>query len=172
MKKILFTLLFGLIGLVSNAQQVYSKILYMDKFDDVIKTENIKTLISKTDSTFLFEEKGRKPIEYWIVNYAAYNSEGDKDNIVDLTGHNVYGYQDCWCVIKMSDKNAYDNDYVKVILEEEPIDILEKYWLFITHRVISMYSFEFYYDREYTWITNELNDNKLGNNVNRIVFSR
>lgn len=45
MKKIIFTLLFVLIALISNAQ-IYNTIEYYDKFDDCIKTEKVKTLIN------------------------------------------------------------------------------------------------------------------------------
>ena len=82
MKRILFTLLLGLIGYVCNAQ-IYSKIIYYDKFDDVIKTENKKTLITQTDSSFIFEVKGREPVEYWIFTKIRDASFGDKDHIVD-----------------------------------------------------------------------------------------
>lgn len=160
--------------LISQATfaQIYSTIEYYDKFDDVLKSENIKTLVTQTDSTFIVEVKGRKPVEYWIENYDKYNSMGDKDNIVDLTGKSVYGYQDCWCVIKMSDKEEYKTLYNKVLSENLNPDILQKYWLFIVHRVISRYLFEFEYKTELFWIQNEMNDNKLGNDVSRIIYCK
>lgn len=170
MKKLLFTSLLSIITLICNAQ-IYSKIEYLDKFDDIIKNENIKTLITKTDSTFTVEVKGHKPIEYWILNYAEFNSMGDEDNIVDLTGKNVYGYQDCWCVINISDKEEYYNLFNKVILEGLNVDVLQKYWLFIVHRVISRYSFKFEYKNEFFWIQNDLNDNKLGKDISRIIYT-
>lgn len=52
MKKHLFTLIFVLASLSCNAQ-IYKSIKYYDKFDDEIKTEQRKTLITKTDSTFI-----------------------------------------------------------------------------------------------------------------------
>ncbi|MBR2102427.1 MAG: hypothetical protein IJ928_06725 [Prevotella sp.] len=170
MKKTLLILTFIIVSLTSFGQ-IFSKIRYYDKFDDCIKTEKIKTLITKTDSTFIIEEKGRKPVEYWIINHSSFNSSGDKDNIVDLTGKNVYGFQDSWCVIKMSDLNDYNNHLKKILLDEEPIAVLTKYWLFVVHRTISRYSFEFQYEREYFWIENEMNDNKLGKNINRIIYT-
>ena len=106
MKKLLILLTIFMMSKTSFGQ-IYKSIQYYDKFDDVLKTENIKTLVTKTDSTFIVEVKGRKPVEYWIINYANYNSMGDEDNIVDLNGKSVYGYQDSWCVIKKSDKEEY-----------------------------------------------------------------
>ena len=62
MKKILFTLVFALYGIVCNAQ-LFKTIKYYDKFDDEVKVEQRKTLITKTDSsTFVIEEKGKQPI--------------------------------------------------------------------------------------------------------------
>ena len=154
--------------------QIFSSIQYLDKFDDCVKTEKIKTLITKTDSTFIIEEKGRKPTEYWILNYSDYASMGSKDSLVDLTNRNVYGYQNTWCVIKMSDKDEYYKLWTKVLTQGNSVyefkNDLSKYWLFIVHRVISKYSFEFEFEDEFFWIYNESKDNKLGKDIERIVY--
>lgn len=177
MKKIIISLICVILSQMSYAQ-IFTKIRYFDKFDDTLKEETIKTLITKTDSTFIIEEKGRKPQEYFILNKADYNTLGSRDSIVDLTGYNTYGYQNCWCVIKMSDKEEYFRNYIKILRDEnlpskeESHELFGKYWLFIVHRVISRYSSEFEYDREYFWIENELDDNKLGRNVQRIIYTR
>ena len=54
MKKIIILLICVLISQVSFAQ-IFTKIKYFDKFDDSLKEETIKTLITKTDSTFIIE---------------------------------------------------------------------------------------------------------------------
>ncbi len=169
MKSFFFTLLFWILGLACNAQ-IYSKIHYYDKFDDLVKSEDNKTLVTKTDSTFIIEEKGHKPVEYLIIRYATDFSLGDKDNIVDLTGRGVYGYQDCWSVIRLSDLEDFTNHFNKTLLGEESTKVLEKYLLFIVHRFISKFSFEFQFDRDYFWIENGIHDNKLGNDVHRIIY--
>ena len=171
MKKLNVLLLILMMSLTSYGQ-IYSVKGYLDKFDDIIKSKTIKTLITKTDSTFIFEEKGLKPVEYYILFYLDAGSVGDKDNLVDLTGKGVYGYQDCWVVIKMKDKDDYSELYEKVIRKEIEKEELEKYILYIIHRTVSRYSFEFEYDSDYFWIENEKNDNKLGKDVNRIVYLR
>ena len=171
MKKFNLLLLLFMMSLTSYSQ-IFSSIRYLDKFDDCVRIEEKKTLITKTDSTYIVEEKGRKPIEYYILNFANYASEGDKDNIVDLTGTGVYGFQICYCVIKMSDKDAYFELMDKVVKNENNLKDLEKYWLFIVHRTISRYSFEFKYDNEFIWIQNELNDDKLGKDIKRIIYMK
>ena len=177
MKKLLILLAYVLMSQTSYTQ-IFTKIQYFDKFDDSLKEETIKTLITKTDSTFIIEEKGRQPKEYRILNYAAYNSFGSKDDIVDLTGQNVYGFQDCWCVVKMSDYNEYLNMFDQIVNDnfgssvDESIKKLEKYWLYIVHRRISKYSFTFEYDGEFLWIQNDLDDDKLGRNVRRIIYMK
>ncbi len=177
MKKIIISFLCVIISQISYSQ-IFSEIRYYDKFDDCLKEEKIKTLITQTDSTFIIEEKGRKPKEYYILNYATYYSLGSRDSIVDLTGQNVYGYQDSWCVIKMSDKEEYFRNYNKIMhgnkfpSKNEVEELLGKFWLYLTHRTISRYSYEFEYDREFIWIKNELNDNKLGRNVQRIIYTK
>lgn len=179
MKKILILLTCVLISQASYSQ-IFTKIQYLDKFDDCVKNQSIKTLISKTDSTFIIEEKGNKPKEYWITNFAEYNSMGSKDELVDLTGTNVYGYQECWCVINLSDKEEYMKLYSQIVYNHianeensslrESLKQLEKYWLYIVHRTISRYSFEFKYDGEFVWIQDESDSDKLGKDIRRIVY--
>ena len=91
MKKCLLVLFLVLTGLSSNAQ-VYKSIKYYDKFDDEINLVQRKTLITKTDSsTFVIEEKGKEPVEYFIhmVNdyfeaSRAYSQESTKTNLDKL----------------------------------------------------------------------------------------
>ena len=169
MKKIISTIVLCITVLTTNAQ-LFTSIRHYDKFDDVVKEETHKTIITKTDSTFVIEEKGRTPKVYYIINYASYLKMGDKDDIVNLT-NNVYGYQEGWCVIKNVDKEKYFADAKKVFEGEYKAEYLGKYWLFLVHRVISRYKYSFYHDGEYIWIENDTpEDNRLGPNVNRIIY--
>lgn len=92
MKKLLLISVLMILSVLSNAQIFTDKIVY-DKFDDVISHRDVKTIITKTDTTITFEEKGGVPTKYKIVcqEYA----EGNEDNIVNLCG-NLYGYETCW----------------------------------------------------------------------------
>ena len=187
MKKVL-VLILGLIPFFGYGQ-IYSSTMYFDKYDDLVSEKNEKTLIEKTDSTFIIDTKGKTPKVYYIINYAEYNSAGDKDNIVNLTA-NVYGYQESWCVIKNEDKDAY----IKACIEwynktadkikpgeeisKENVDKykgdltneLSKYWLFVVHRVITT-QYSHTYESEYFWIQDETST-KLGENINRIIYKK
>lgn len=170
MKRIKLTFLLGLIGYVCNAQ-IYSRIMYCDKFDDVVKSENVKTLITQTDSTFIIEVKGREPVEYWISSKIKEASKGDKENIVDLTEKNVYGYEECWAVFEKKDKDKYLYQLDNIISnKEEALEIFTKKSLYIIHRTISRYSYKYEYENDYFWIQDYSNDNRLGNGVFRIIY--
>lgn len=170
MKKILLISLFGLIGVICNAQ-IYTNIQYYDKFDDALKTEQRKTLITKTDSTFVVEEKGKQPIVYYILNEVSAGTEGSKDDIVNLVG-DVYGYQTSWCVVRSDLYKKYLDAYSKFLFDssEENMKAVQPFWLFAVHRTITT-QYTGSYITEYFWIVDELNDDKLGKGVNRIVYS-
>ena len=169
MKKSVLLFLFSLVSLCSYSQ-LFNEIFYYDKFDDVIKSEKRKTLVTKTDSTFIIEEKGKEAIVYYILNSMSSGTRGSKDNVVNLI-NNVYGYEKTWCVIPYKLLSKYNEDYQKY-LETDNIEYIKSYWLFIVHRVISRYQFSFYYDTEYFWIQDDLNEDKLGKNVNRIIYEK
>lgn len=183
MKRFLTILILSFITLFANAQ-VYTSIKYLDKFDDEVKVENIKTIVEKTDSTFIVETKGKDPVTYYILNVLEYT--GNKDNIVNLVA-NVYGYQTCWCVVRSDMAEDYGETYYNVLisclkirnseeltdsekekLQKLELSKLEKYYLFITHRVIvSQYSHT--YETEYFWVQDETNT-RLGKDINRIIY--
>lgn len=171
MKKIILSTIYALISLSCNAQ-IYTSVKYLDKFDDAIKVEQRKSLISKTDSTFVIEEKGKKPVVYYIINSISSGTRGSKDDVVNLVG-NVYGYEETWCVVR---SDMYDNflkaniKYIQETTEENMKDV-EKYWLFAVHRTITT-QFSASYIDDIFWLQDDLNDDKLGNGVNRIVYSK
>ena len=172
MKKVFAIIVLCCCALSMDAQVFLSNsIKYYDKFDDEIKIESRKTLVYKTDSTFIFEEKGKEPKVFYILNKSFAASVGDKDNIVNLV-NNVYGYQNAWCVIKNEDKDKYFKEKKEVFKSGTyNYDGLAKYWLFVVNRVISRSQFSFYFENEFYWIENDTpEDNKLGNNINRIIY--
>ncbi len=168
MKKFFLTLLFGLIGFTCNAQ-IFTKVKYLDKFDDALKIENRKTLITKTDSTFVIEEKGKQPVVYYILNEL--QSQGSKDNIVNLVG-DVYGYEKTWCLVRYDLLEKYLD--VRYIFSLDPSEENQKkcsqFWIFAVHRTITT-QYTGRYETEYFWLQNELNDDKLGKDVSRIIYS-
>ena len=172
MKKILFTLVFAMYGIVCNAQ-LFKTIKYYDKFDDEVKVEQRKTLITKTDSsTFVIEEKGKQPIVYYILNVMKEGTKGSKDEPANLVA-NLYGYEETWCVVRadmlddyLEAKRNYDLD-----TSTSNMNKLQHFWLFAVHRTITTQYTATYLD-EIFWIQDELSDGKLGNNVNRIIYKK
>lgn len=137
MKKLLLSLLL-LISALSVSAQVFDTLEKRDKFDDVLKKENVKTLIiiNETDSLITIETKGRKAQDYIIINDAPYSRKGDKDNIVNLID-NIWGYQMCWTVVKKEDISLYWSDLEKVLNDELPMETMKKYWKWVTERVVT-----------------------------------
>ena len=160
-----------LVSLFVHAQ-IYNTITYFDKFDDIINTEQRKTLIVKTDSTFVIEEKGKSPTTYHILNLVEAGTSGSKDNIVNLVD-NVYGYETSWCVIKDDMMNKYSEAYLNYYLEptNDNMNVLKSFWIFAVNRIVTT-QYSGTYLHEYFWLTDELNNDKLGKNINRIVYSR
>lgn len=114
MKKILFTLLLSITSFVCNAQ-IYSKIEYYDKFDDCIRKENVKTIVNidEDNEIITVETKGRKPIEYIVVEF---EENGRKDSVVNLVG-NIYGYEGHWYCIEEKDTINWKFENRKKITE-------------------------------------------------------
>ena len=154
MKKFLILILTALVTVVAHAQ-IFTKKEIKDKFDDVVSECEIKTLITKNDTAFIIEEKGKKPVIYKILNELEF--KGSKDNIVQLVG-NVYGYEEYWCVILEKDFKDYLLDISALCNEEDDSKrhdliskLVEKYCNFITHRVVTdEYGLQFLF--EHYWI--------------------
>lgn len=114
MKKILFILLLSILTLTGNAQ-IYSTIKRLDKFDDIVKTENVKTRITihKLDSIEWFgvsdlsiieiETKGKEPVKYFSIYKTSF---GDEENIKEIT-NGLYGYQTHYLCVNL--KTIGDN---------------------------------------------------------------
>lgn len=181
MKKVIITFVFlHLFTLASNAQ-IFTSVTYYDKFDDIIKKEQRKTLIEQTDSTFIIEEKGKKPVVYYIVNQI--DKLGSKDDVVNLVG-NVYGYEESWCLVRYDLLKQYNDTYERIIseylhenlLEDTPVrreklKVLEDYWLFATYRTVTT-QYTGSYITALFWIKDEDNKDKLGKGVNRIIYNK
>ena len=190
MKKVLTTLFFlHLFTLVSNAQ-IYTSVAYYDKFDDVIKKEQRKTLIEKTDTTITIEEKGKAPVVYYILEQEELLTKGSKGNIVNLID-NVYGYQEGWRLVRYDLLDQYLKTYAKVIVDcitdqiedeskdeserdaeiHEKVSVLKHYWIYATHRTVTT-QYTGSYLTEIFWLEDEENEDRLGKGVNRIIYER
>lgn len=159
MKKFLIIILSLLLECQLFGQsRIYSKIKYLDKFDDEVKIENIKTIVERTDSTFVVETKGKEPIEYVCVMNNIFNSAGSDDETINLFD-NVYGYQESWYVMTREDFNKWrDTGNLSA----------GQFLLTIVHRVIkTQYTHDFVSDL--FWIQDDENI-KLGRNINRIIY--
>lgn len=132
MKKFLILILTALVTVAADAQ-IFTQKEIRDKFEDVVSQCDIKTLVTKNDTTFIIEEKGNEPVTYKILSEI--ESEGSKDNIIRLLG-NVYGYEKTW----------------EVALEKNIIGShLDEYRYFITYRVVTdQFGTKLLY--EYCWI--------------------
>lgn len=169
MKKYILTLILVIVVIFCNAQ-IYKTIIHYDKFDDIVKTEQRKTLVTKNDSTFVIEEKGKSPITYYILNPIKEGTIGSKDNVVNLI-NDVYGYQETWCVVRedMWDKYKKANTELKLNPSKENLDKVRPYWLFIIHRTVTTQYSGIFLD-DILWIQDENNDGKLGKDVNRVIY--
>ena len=169
-KLVLFSLMF-ITSLACSAQGIYTSIMKYDKFDDVVWKKEKKTLITKTDTTFIIETKGQTPEEYYYVDtYLLAYHTGSKDSIVNLV-QDVWGYEDRYTVFTKKDKN----DFLQAALEEmkeapdslvssenyeftlsmliyrqmlESIDKLPS----INIRTTSRYQYHFEYKNDYFWV--------------------
>lgn len=148
MKKII--LLIGLImSLSANAQMTFGIKLQVDEFDDIISNKEQKTIIERTDSSFIIREKGKPgSTEYIIIGE---ESRGDKNNIIDLNDIGVFGYELIYGVIEKKYWDIYkDFNSLKEVVE------------YIQIRYISKSQFYFLYDSIYFIINT--------NNRFRIVY--
>lgn len=171
MKKIFLSIFFALISFSCNAQ-IYSIVKYLDKFDDIIKVEQRKTLITKTDSTFVIEEKGKQPVVYYILNIVPAATKGSQDDVVNLV-ENVYGYEEAWCVVRSDMYEKYTEAYNKYLFDdtEKNLQDVIPFWIFIVHRTITTQYTATYLD-DLFWIEDDFKDGKLGKDINRIIYSK
>lgn len=168
--KFAFTLLLLFVAVFGSAQEqrLYNCAMKLDKFDDVVWKKQIKTLILKTDTTFIIETKGQKPVEYWYLDQIYWSARnGSQDSIVNIT-NDVYGYEVQYYAYTKEIKEealkeaieeakekadpAKMEDYIKLLTEykiAEKFDELPT----LTHRVISKYRYMYEYDKDMFWVS-------------------
>lgn len=91
MKKIITLVILLTITSLSYGQALYNNVLKVDKFNDVIQSKEVKTLIygDTSTATFTIETKGQTPLTYCIKNVVTYGSAEEPINLVD----DVWGYE-------------------------------------------------------------------------------
>lgn len=167
MKKLFLLSILLITSIVCNAQGIYTSIIKFDKFDDIVWRKDIKTLITKTDTTFIIETKGQNPEEYYYLDNAFLAIHaGSRDSIINLV-ENVWGYEDQYIVFTKKDKEecfTYALEQVKdlpdSLIFDEKIYMLAGLQLIkrtdklptIHIRTISRYPRIFEYDTDALWI--------------------
>lgn len=150
--------------LTVSAQTIYSSIDKYDKFDDIVWTKQIKTIISKSYSTIVVETKGQKPTEYEYLNEPLFVTQtGSREKLVNLV-NDIYGYESSYCLFpKGTIEKTYETIKSEIpdsLATDEMIDAKVKLKLMllkddmptITFRSISSYPFRFEYKTELAWI--------------------
>lgn len=164
MKRFTFIALLFVLSLAASAQGIYTKKTKYDKFDDVVWTKNVKTLITMYNDSIVFETKGQNPETYMYIDseYLAAHI-GDRDNLENLVG-DVYGFENQYygftksmaqeiydeIALPIGELNPDDNEAaVSIImafldkLDEAPT---------ITFRTISSTRYTFSYKTDIVWI--------------------
>lgn len=156
MKKILFLslcfILASTISAYSQGSKLYTHYQHIDKYDDLIApAKDMKTIITKTDSTFVIESKGLEPKTFHILREVEEFSVGDKNNVVNIID-NIYGYQEVWLAVKDECVDEASKMLYDLFFGWDRTNEWQKYVHTIVHRVvISQYTGAF--EAELFWIT-------------------
>jgi hypothetical protein len=167
MKRTVWIFCFLVVALCINAQGIYTKVMKYDKFDDVVWSKNIKTLITQTDTTFVFETKGLKPETYFYVDAPLMAiHDGSRDSLVNLVA-DIWGYESQYFAVTNKIREDVRAETQKQIsdmndteLTDEEAGVLLAANLFkrieelpvITTRTISKYRFTYEYETDFVWI--------------------
>ena len=157
MRQFLVSILLVIVSVGANAQNpIYSKITYLDKFDDVIKTEQRKAIITISNHDITIEEKGKQPVVYVIIDV---QNNGSKEKPINIV-NNLYGYESSYWVVRRDLAAKFREDSDK-----------NKYVLGIVHRTITLEYLKSYIT-EVFWIEDFIENKQLGANVNRILYNK
>ena len=99
MKRTVWLFCFLFVVLCINAQGIYTKVTKFDKFDDIVWSKDVKTLITQTDTTFVFETKGQEPETYRYVDAPLMAiHEGRRDSLANIVA-DIWGYESQYIAI-------------------------------------------------------------------------
>ncbi len=167
MKRTVWIFCFLVVAICINAQGIYTKVMKYDKFDDVVWSKNVKTLITQTDTTFVFETKGLKPETYFYVDAPLMAiHDGRRDSLANLVA-DIWGYESQYFAItniireevraetqkrisEMNDTESTDEE-INMLLAINLLKRIDELPV-ITTRTISKYRFTYEYDTDYVWI--------------------
>lgn len=179
MKKIFLTLVSVMFTFSGYAQGIYTKVTKYDKFDDIEWTKEIKTLITKTDTTFVIETKGSKPETYRYSDTPLMALHvGHRDSLANIVA-DIWGYESQYTAITeetieevrnavqeqikdLPDSSIFD-EKIQMLFGLEMLERIDKLPT-ITFRTISKYHFTFEYDTDIVWIKFE--------DGSRIIYTR
>lgn len=167
MRKFFFLLLFAMYVCIANAQGIYTKVTKYDKFDDVEWTKNVKTLITQTDTAFIFETKGSAPEIYRYIDTELFAVHyGRRDSLTNLVA-DIWGYESQYITITDNVKKEVSDEFVAewnslpdslktennrsltiALLLMRKADVLPT----ITVRTVSKYKFSYEYQTDLIWI--------------------
>lgn len=169
MKRGVFLFLFLFVAFIVKAQGIYTKVTKYDKFDDVVSSIDIKTLINKNESKITIETKGQKQEEYIYYNDNYLSTHiGRRDSLSNLV-ENIYGFEDQYYIFPKDTVDQVLNDVLELSRKNGLPDSLMTYDLMkglvklslvaklvyaptITFRTISKYEHLFEYETDLVWI--------------------
>ncbi len=164
MKKLITFTFILMCALAASAQTIYTSIDKVDKFDDIVWTKQIKTIISISLGNIVVETKGQTPVEYEIYDSPLFVSRtGSRDKLANLV-NDIYGYEVSYTLfpkgtleetIKAVESEIPDSISTNDMLSSEiKLRLLAKKDEFptITFRTISFYQQIFEYKTELAWI--------------------
>lgn len=164
MKKFLFISMLFVLTIASSAQGIYTKKTKYDKFDDVVWTQNVKTLITMYNDSIVFETKGQNPETYMYFDQELMAVHiGDRDNLENLVG-DIYGFETQYFGITKSVrqeiKDEFEQSYEESDMDDETASASLALILLskienapiITFRTISSTRYTFSYKTDIVWI--------------------
>ncbi len=99
-----------MLSVTANAQQIFSHITKLDKFDDVVWEKDVKTIVTLDDSIITIETKGQEPEYYFCKdNIALSFHSGTQESLVNLVD-DIWGYEDVYYVVKSTEKEKFLKD--------------------------------------------------------------
>lgn len=164
MKKIAIISLLFILSLAASAQGIYTKKTKYDKFDDVVWTKNVKTLITMYNDSIVFETKGQSPETFMYFDQELLATHiGDRDNLENLVS-DIYGFETQYFGITKSLKqevqDEFEQSYEESDMDDETASATLALILFsklenapiITFRTISSTRYTFSYRTDIVWI--------------------
>lgn len=164
MKRFTFIALLFVLSLAASAQGIYTKKTKYDKFDDVVWTKNVKTLITMYNDSIVFETKGQNPETYMYFDQELMAVHiGDRDNLENLVG-DIYGFETQYFGITKSVrqeiKDEFEQSYEESDMDDETASASLALILLskienapiITFRTISSTRYTFNYKTDIVWI--------------------